>query len=69
MSFWNFCFFQHGDFFVCLFISNLVDCHSASLRRPNLPSGHLLDLLQDPLLLGLDQSRVHCRGIVSFLDF
>ncbi|KAF7154728.1 hypothetical protein RHSIM_Rhsim01G0284700 [Rhododendron simsii] len=36
---------------------------SANLRRPNLPGGHLLDLLQDLLLLGLDQSRVHCRDM------
>ncbi|KAG5567734.1 hypothetical protein RHGRI_003055 [Rhododendron griersonianum] len=35
----------------------------SSFRRPNLPGGHLLDLLQDPLLLGLDQSRVHCRDM------
>ncbi|KAI8574742.1 hypothetical protein RHMOL_Rhmol01G0377800 [Rhododendron molle] len=34
-----------------------------SLPRPNLPGGHLLDLLQDPLLLGLDQSRVHYRDM------
>jgi len=35
----------------------------ASLRRPNLPVGHLLDLFQDPLPLVLDQSRVRCQDL------
>lgn len=62
---WIMSFFIFLHFLVLFLYFYFGDCFSASLRRPNLPVGHLLDLFQDPLPLVLDQSRVRSQGISS----